>query len=602
LRNKINIGLLIILIFGAALRFYNLGWGSPFYFHPDERNIAGSISRMYWEKTLNPQFFAYGSFWSYIILFLLKITAPLSDFFTTRGLGEVWPHDPFIRAILLLRFFSALQGIGLIFLSYFISKLLIKNYSAYSKFQILNSRFYPLLLPFLVATSPGLIQASHFGTFEASLAFLYTLIFYLTLKFLKNKNFIIWLLICVVFGISISIRVTSVVLLPILLLLLFRQFSVRRAGRLPAELEGASLQKKIITSLISLITLISLPAIIFFLSNPYSFSFPKQWSNLPAMLRNAMQAGEAMKQLFLSPFSRDFLSTMKYESGVALGTMQVFYAQQFNQTTPLVYQFFKVLPFAMNPIIWILFPISLIGLISHLSLSFIKKQFTNPPCREAGSAIQQFCLLLFFLLTFLPNSLIFVKWTRYVIPSLPFIYIFIFLFLIKTLKLPLISLIALLSLIFSIVFTSVYSFDTRIIAASWAHKNLKPDVKILSEVYDMGIVPFNEVFPYQNITLFNFYEMDDVFNDAGNLAELKNIVNQFDVIVLPSRRVADTRLRLPELYPNGNWFYKNLCAGNLGFHLVKTFSHPYNNILPPLSPDESFTVFDHPSVAIFVKQ
>lgn len=246
-------------------------------------------------------------------------------------------------------------------------------------------------------------------------------------------------------------------------------------------------------------------------------------------------------------------------------------------------------------------------------------------------------LLFFFLLTFLSGSLMFVKWTHYIIPALPFIYILVFLFLLRLsrfvhpraggdpdllsfdtldsrlrgneqrqtknlLFVILFCLIFLSSLSFSLFFTSIYSFDTRIEAAKWAGKNLKPDVKILSEVYDMGIVPFNEVFHYSQIKLFNFYEMDDVFNDAANLAELKNSLNQFNVIVLPSGRITDTRLRLQKLYPNGNWFYKNLFAGNLGFQEVKSFSHSYDQILPGVIPDESFTVFDHPRVTIFVKK
>ena len=38
--------LLILLVIGGVLRFYNLNWGAPFYFHPDERNIASLISSL----------------------------------------------------------------------------------------------------------------------------------------------------------------------------------------------------------------------------------------------------------------------------------------------------------------------------------------------------------------------------------------------------------------------------------------------------------------------------------------------------------------------------------------------------------------------------
>ncbi len=544
----IPIGLILIIAFGATVRFYNLNWGAPYYFHPDERNIAGSISRMYWEKTLNPHFFAYGSFWSYIVLLLVKLT----DFQWMGNTGL--STDPFTRAIQILRVLSAIQGVGLIILSYFIGK----SFSSKPKFLI-------LILPLFIATSPGLIQASHFGTFEESLAFLYALIFYLTLRFREIKKMVIWFLICLVFGISVSVRVTSLILLPIIFLTLL--FS----------------RKKFILSLVAFVSLIVITAVIFYFSNPYSFDFSKF---------TILDFG------FRGIFSSDFLNAMRYESDVALGALPVFYTQQFNQTTLIVYQFFKVLPFVLNPIIWFLFPISLIFILYQISVPFFQKQFNQ-------STNQYLLLFLFFLLTFLPNSLIFVKWTRYIIPSLPFVYVFVFLFLFEIRKgtttrifLPLLSLI---SLIFSLFFTSVYSTDTRIAAANWTKDNLKADVKILSEVYDMGIVPFNDVFHYSQIRLYNFYELDDAFNETQKMAELNDLIAHSDVIILPSRRIADTRIRLSHRYPNGNWFYKNLFEGKLGFKLVKTFYHPYDKILPVIIPDESFTVFDHPDIYIFKK-
>src|SRR5436190_14018626 len=60
----------ILLILGIFFRFYNLSWGAPFFFHPDERNIAISISQLQYPSQLNPHFFAYGSFPIYCIYFM----------------------------------------------------------------------------------------------------------------------------------------------------------------------------------------------------------------------------------------------------------------------------------------------------------------------------------------------------------------------------------------------------------------------------------------------------------------------------------------------------------------------------------------------------
>lgn len=574
MRKKINITLLLIIILGIALRFYNLNWGSPFYFHPDERNIAGSISRMFWEKTYNPNFFAYGSFWSYIVLFIIKLIDPLYAMPNPQIVGfieTVLPKDPFSRAIIILRVFSALQGIGTIIIGYFVGKILIKKLEIpASKQGGRNSKFETLLLPFLIATSPGFIQASHFGTSEGSLTFLYFLVFYFCLKALNDKNHPLrcFFLALVFFGISISIKVTSLVLFPVLF---FQFLFINKKSFISFK------------SLLFLIILLFVPAVIFLISNPFSFSF-QQFSNITI-------------QQLLHPFSTDFLSTMNYERGVAEGTMKVFYTQQFQNTLPIIYQFVRILPYVLNPLIFLLF---------ILSLSFFPFKFLSAAGRSKSVKIKMLDLPLiltitFFMIIFLPNSILYVKWTRYIIPALPYVYIFVFMTLLRVSQRYLILLVFIVSLLFAGFFTSVYSSDTRIEAAAWAKDNLKPDSRIISEIYDMGIVPFNDVFNYSQIRLFNFYDFDDKINDEVELADLKQSALDANVIILPSGRISATRLRLKIKYPNGFWFYDSLFNGKLGYRLAADFSHPYDKIIPGLAPDESFTVFDHPQVEIFMK-
>src|SRR5690242_3073826 len=67
---KKNIIIILLLILtGGFLHFYNLNWGAPFYFHPDERNIASAVSQLKFPKQMNPHFFAYGSLPIYTIYF-----------------------------------------------------------------------------------------------------------------------------------------------------------------------------------------------------------------------------------------------------------------------------------------------------------------------------------------------------------------------------------------------------------------------------------------------------------------------------------------------------------------------------------------------------
>lgn len=538
---------LVILIFGAACRFFNLNWGSPYYFHPDERNIAGSISHMYWEKTLNPNFFAYGSFWSYLVLFAVKSTLRFSffDFFIST--------DPFSRAIIFLRFLSAIQSIAMIFIAYLWSTKLVKN----------KSSLEPLWLPFFLATSPGLIQAAHFGTFETSLAFLYFLIFYLTAEFLRQKKFLLLLGVSLIFGVSFAVKISSLALTPIILLLMIFHFIFVRPKHIA----------DIVLTLFQELIILTLPLLIFVTANPFAFIFPK-----------------------INP---DFFGTITYESNLAMGKVMAFYTEQFLQTPIIWYQLTKVFPFVLNPLILVLFLAAIFLLFAYSAHLIWKRAWKKIPVS----------ILLtggFFGITFFSNAILFVKWTRYIIPSLPYVYSAIFLAGRLLNKKKLITkgaagIVLGLSLFFALLFTSVYLSDTRMAAATWAKNNLPKDTKILSEVYDMGIVPFNDNFHYSQIRLFNFYELDDHFADDQNLTDLKNSLSRFDVIVLPSERVSATRLRLSDLYPNGHWFYANLFQEVFGFAKAAQFSHPYDQIIPFFKPDESFTVFDHPKVTIYRK-
>src|SRR5258708_37086924 len=82
-KNKAAILVTILTAFAGFLHFYNLNWGAPWYFHPDERNIASSISQLQFPNQMNPHFFAYGSLPIYTIYFtgvLVNLTSKLPTF------------------------------------------------------------------------------------------------------------------------------------------------------------------------------------------------------------------------------------------------------------------------------------------------------------------------------------------------------------------------------------------------------------------------------------------------------------------------------------------------------------------------------------------
>src|SRR5438552_10622289 len=106
---KKNIILLILLILvGVFFHFFNINWGAPFYFHPDERNIASSVSQLKFPRQMNPNFFAYGSLPIYTIYFTGVLANTLSH--TTLPITDV----SLSQAIIISRFFSALFSLALI--------------------------------------------------------------------------------------------------------------------------------------------------------------------------------------------------------------------------------------------------------------------------------------------------------------------------------------------------------------------------------------------------------------------------------------------------------------------------------------------------------
>ncbi len=524
-----NLLLILLILIGAFLRFYNLNWGAPFYFHPDERNIASSISQMSFPDNFNPKFFAYGSLPLYVTFFLGLIPA----YFSTCDLA--FPCSiTFEQAIIWTRIISAIFAVLLIPLTFFIAEKLKKGLG------------FPVAV--LTVFSTGYIQFAHFGTVEMWLTFFTVLLFLPLLKILTKLSIKLSLLTGLLLGILISTKITSLplLLLPFLALLLTSH---------------SSLLKKIIQTFIQLLLIILVAGTVLILTNPF---------------------------VFLDTTS--FLNSMHYESGVALGTLPVFYTGEFFQSIPILFQFTSIYPFLLNPFVTIFF----LAAFFHLLLKI----------RKNKSLILLFS---FFLLTFLSQSFVFAKWTRYMLPTLPFVYLivsywvdqfpkkknYLFGFLIFT------------SIIFSLSYfvTAFVEKDTRIQALEFAQNTIPSTAPILSEVYDLGIIPFNN--SYHAITLFNTYDLDTQSLEYSP-ENLRSALTHNDYIILSSQRVLKTRLLDVGNFPLGHRFYKDLLDGKLGFRKVyQTPCSVFCKIVylgdPVFNFEQTSVVFDRPTIYIFKK-
>lgn len=541
--NKFFLVLLFFICIGCVLRFFNLNWGAPFYFHPDERNIASSVSQLSFPNNLNPHFFAYGSFPLYSIYTLGVLQNAVSIFFTKIPLSTIM-HVSFEQAILLSRFYSACFSLLLL--------LLIFNVTMF-----LKDKTAGFIATILGLCSVGFIQFAHFGTFEIWLTFFSFLLFYLLILWMKYKKtrFIVFTGIAI--GILLAIKVSSLVLIPLVFFVLLEE-SIKKN------------KHKLLFFLKFLLLFIFIASVVFALVSPYVFL----------------------------DFS-SFQNSMQYESGVAIGTAQVFYTQSFFDKIPVLYQFTAIYQFLVNPFITLLF-IPCFFYIIYKSLRL----------RSPFYLLLAIC----YVLLFLSQAFLFAKWTRYIVPTLPFMYCIIgialsdllsfaknrnFLFVCKLF----IGFLFLVSFLFafSFFYTVYLQEDSRISAATWAHKHLPKDSVILSEVYDLGITPFNPYF--SNITLFDFYDLSKEKTKLPIIAH----VQDYDVIILPSQRILSSRILLPKRFPNGNIFYKNLLAGKSGFK--KVYQTPCDIFCtitymgdPLYNVENTAAVFDHPTVILFKKR
>lgn len=579
--DKRTVLLSIILIIGTFLRYYNINWGAPYFFHPDEKNMGVAVSQFYLPKdirkmvlclkqkmkktalleakicNLNPYFFAYGQFPLYLAYFSGYLRNAV---FKTPTISLDLP-----QSIFWLRFWSATASILTIFLVFLIAGSFLKFRGA-------------ILAALFCAFTAGLIQSAHFGTTESLLTLFFLTIIYFSLVWVAKKISVSSFIFLTSFflGLAAATKISAWIYFFIPIMALFLRYR-------PQFL------KTVFASLI--IGFFSWA--IFLAASPYNFL--------------DFQA---------------FKNSMNYEGGVALGKVKVFYTRQFENTKPIIFQFTKIFPYVLG------YPLFILGFLGFLLANFeligtiFKKRKLAMSKRE-----ELFFLLNFaFLIYFLPNAFLFTKWTRFMTPLFPLfsIYTGYFLFcfygffkmayyrfkdenkslknnkILKFLELFLAFSLLFLVLLPGIVFFTVYlRTDTRIQASEWIYQNIPSGSYILSEtanVVDLPVVIEKNYWKAKNyrIVSFNFYELDESYFLQE---ELVKHLEKADYILVPSRRVFANNMRLPNKYPISTRYYELFFSGELGFEKVAEFS-----VLSDEASEETFTVFDHPVVRVYKKK
>lgn len=389
------------------------------------------------------------------------------------------------------------------------SIFILRFYSAL--FSLLSLYFFYKIYPhfsfiLLLIFTPGLIQSAHFGTTESLLILTFALNLYLAKLILIKPTFKLYFLAALSTGIALATKISGAIFIPPIF---FAALITRSFLFLPY----------LFFSLIFALIL-----------SPYNFlAFP------------------------------EFLSSLRYETSVATGSLPVFYTTQFKDTLPYLFQFTKIFPYVLG---WPIF------IFSFLSLPFL---------RSYKNKKYPLLLALSCLLYFLYFGQTYVKWTRFMSPIFFFPPLLASIFLKRFPKfLPL----ALIPAFFFLL--NYFLPDTRLAASKYLLDNLPSDATILSEsgnVVDLPVYPHNF-----DLTNYNFYNYDP--------KSLAPLLFTSDYLIIPSRRV----------FKNYSLnYYQHLFDGTLGFQEIKTISPPSDFFLNPENAEETWSVFDRPTIRIYQK-
>ncbi|MFH1561323.1 MAG: glycosyltransferase family 39 protein [Patescibacteria group bacterium] len=387
----------------------------------------------------------------------------------------------------------------------------------------------------LLVFCPGLVQATHFGTTESILIFSAVTTAFFGFRFWHKQEKKDLFFLGLVLAIGVASKASAALFLPVAFLLVL--------GR------------------------------------------PKRVKNLFIFTLCLM-----LLVLLLSPYSlldyQSFLSTFNYEARVASGAISVFYTSQFIDSQAFVFQLLKILP-------WVL------GLPSFVFLIFtVFKNFKNLFKKSVWSS-----RFLIPAITILPwlifNGLLFAKWTRFLIPVVPFLLLIVA-WQLSRLSKKMSYLLLLVLVLPGIVFSKIYfEKDIRIKTSDWLNQNIPVGSVVLSEGGNVVDLPVGGSERFETIN-FDFYSLE---NNPEKQDELVESISRADYVLLPSRRVFANRWQRPETFPATFEYYQQLFSGQLGFKLVKEFKvfNWWQEILlgGDLSSEETWTVFDHPTIRLF---
>ncbi|MDA1317301.1 MAG: glycosyltransferase family 39 protein [bacterium] len=563
---------LVIIIIACAfiLRILDIDWDSGFHFHPDERMLIMVSERITFFSNLNPHFFNYGS----LPVYLLKGTSQLLDYlFGTHVAtydGMLWVG----------RMLSTITDLLVIALIYRISMHLFKD-----KTISLWSCFF-----YAIAFFP--IQNSHFFIVDTFLNLFSTLLVYLLLEYREKPSIKKVIMIGIVFAAALTCKVSAVIFLPIILFSIITPLLTKEGWI--SRLVG---RDGVVFSLF-LFGIVTLTFAFIFM--PYAFIEYTQFiSDVSAQVRMNSDP-------YVFPYTLQYVGTLPY-----------------------LYYLKNIFFWGLGPVISILAIVGLIGLIQKILPSI-----PSLPRRGTKGVVSFGIFFLFYLIYFIVIGKSSVKFMRYLLLMYPFFAIMagvgtsVILNLIQDLshhnwfslrkrfrnKFGMTEIfIITATLLWTSMFLNIYTTpNTRIQATNWINQFIPHGSTLAVEHWDDRVPIFDPgVYNYEELTLY------DIPDDGRKWQLLNEKLDRSDFIIIASNRLYTPLQYLdvcepdtyPRCYPLTSDYYKKLFAHEGEFVKIAQFtSYPRLNLggwkfeLNDTSADESFTVYDHPTIMIFARK
>jgi len=567
--------LLLIFLLAIFFRFNYLNWDENFHLHPDERFLTMVVQAMklpqnfeeYFNQKkslLNPlnigfNFYVYGTF-------------PLV---LTKYLAVNFGMDNYNEITILGRFLSALVDFLTVILVYKTTKLLLKKFK-----NVSSSLFYaiPLLAVFFYAISVYPIQSAHFFTTDTFLNFFMFGSFYFILKNLDVDRFLYLMFSSLFFSLALASKISALYILPLNLGVLF----------LIVILKKGNFIKKVIRYLLLVASYLLLSYLFLRIFNPYYFENSSFFD-----FRLSKVFVESIKSLkFFTTKDAWYPPSVQWINKPWYGLLL---------TTFLV---------GLGPINFIVVLIGLVSLLRNLKL-----KIKNEKLQLKIKNFIIFLIIFWVLGYFIYQSSQFVRSIRYTIYLYPFLAIFggvgISVVIKKNIFYGSRYTLYVILLLWPLLFSTIYFHPhTRILASEWIYKNLESGSVILGEYWDDPLpLPMEKNFgKFFQVELLPVFDPDT----SEKWQKIKEFLQKADYYVLSSNRGWGSIPTVPSRYPLMSQYYQALLNDNCEkqkkltgycFKKIKTFEPYYYKFIkyPDSWVEETFTVYDHPTVLVYEK-